>query len=283
MLPASKAVPKEMLPVFDKPLIQYAVEEARAAGIERFVFVTRQGKGPVADHFDRDDALLAHLEARGETALAAEVKNAVLPPDAAVFVYQTSPRGLGHAVLCAREAVGDEPFAVLLPDELLLAEPPCLAALMDVYRATGGSVVALAEVPRAETGRYGIAAPREGARGEPAIPLADMVEKPDPAAAPSTLAIVGRYVLHPAVFDLLEAQPPGRGGEIQLTDALAALARTGPLHGLRFDGRRFDCGDGAGLLLAALALALDRPDARKRLLPFLRETIPSARRRRARS
>ena len=197
-LPASKAVPKVMLPVVDKPLIQYAVEEARAAGIEEFIFVTGRGEAAIRAHFDGDKDLDAYLTARGDKAALAHTASAVLVPGSAKFTCQERPLGLGHAVLCARELVGNEPFAVLLPDELLLREPPCLAELVEVHDRTGGSVVALAEVPQAETGRYGIVeiAAEEGRT----VTLSGMVEKPDPAQAPSRLALIGRYVLQPGVF-----------------------------------------------------------------------------------
>ena len=273
-LPASKAVPKVMLPVVDKPLIQYAVEEARAAGIEEFIFVTGRGEATIKDHFERDDALDAYLVARGDDAALAAIANAVLAPGSAAFARQEEPLGLGHAVLCARDLVGDEPFAVLLPDELLLGDPPCLAELVEVHGQTGGSVVALAEVPQAETGRYGIAevAAEEGRT----VALSGMVEKPDPARAPSRLALIGRYVLQPGVFARLATQAPGAGGEIQLTDAMAAMAREEPFHGVRFNGCRFDCGSPMGAVQATIACAMERPELRQELLSFLREVTPSS-------
>lgn len=272
-LPASKAVPKEMLPVLDRPLIQYAVDEARAAGIEQFIFVTGRDQATLVKHFARDEELDRHLAARGDDATRARVDSTELPPGAAVFTRQERPLGLGHAVLCARALVGDEPFAVLLPDELLLSDPPCLAALVAVQARTGGSVVALAEVPQAETGRYGIAevAGEEGGT----VTLSGMVEKPDPADAPSRLAIVGRYVLQPGLFARLAAQAPGAGGEIQLTDAMAAMAGQEPFHGVRFAGQRFDCGSPAGVVQATVACALERPALRQDLLSFLRQVVPA--------
>ena len=203
-LPASKAVPKAIMPVVDKPLIQYAVEEARAAGIEKIILVTARGEAAIKDHFDRDGELDAYLAARQDDTALARAASAVLAPGTAAFARQDEPRGLGHAILCARDLIGDEPFAVLLPDELLLGDPPCLAGLIEVHGRTGGSVVALAEVPQAETGRYGIVevAAEEG----PTVALSGMVEKPDPAEAPSRLALIGRYVLQPGVFARLAAQ-----------------------------------------------------------------------------
>ena len=272
-LPASKAVPKVMLPVVDKPLIQYAVEEARAAGIEEIIFVTGRDEPAIRDHFERDEALDAHLAARGNDRALAATASAVLAPGSASFARQEEPLGLGHAVLCARDLVGDEPFAVLLPDELLLGDPPCLAALAEVHGRSGGSVVALAEVPQAETGRYGIVevAAEEGRT----VTLSGMVEKPAPDRAPSRLALIGRYVLEPGIFVRLAAQVPGAGGEIQLTDAMAAMVQEEPFHGVRFTGRRFDCGSPAGYLQATIACALERPELRQDLLSFLRGITPS--------
>ena len=273
-LPASKAMPKAMLPVVDKPLVQYAVEEARAAGIEEIIFVTGRGEAAFRDHFERDEALDAHLAARGDDEALAATAGAALAPGAAVFVRQEEPLGLGHAVLCARDLVGEEPFAVLLPDELLLGDPPCLAGLVEVHGRTGGSVVALAEVPQSETGRYGIvevAGEEEGG----ALPLAGMVEKPDPAEAPSRLALIGRYVLQPGVFARLAAQAPGAGGEFQLTDAMAAMAREEKFHGVHFTGQRFDCGSPMGTIQATVACAMERPELKQELLSFLREVTPS--------
>ena len=273
-LPASKAVPKVMLPVVDKPLIQYAVEEARAAGIEQIIFVTGRGEAAVKDHFERDEALDAFLAARGDDSALAATASAVLAPGSARFVRQEKPLGLGHAVLCARDLVGDEPFAVLLPDELLLGDPPCLAALVEVHGRSGGNVVALAEVPQSETERYGIVevAAEEGRT----VTLSGMVEKPAPDRAPSRLALLGRYVLQPGTFARLAAQAPGAGGEMQLTDAMAAMASDEPFCGVRFTGRRFDCGSPAGYLQATIACALERPDLRQDLLTFLRRITPES-------
>ena len=272
-LPASKAVPKVLLPVVDKPLIQYAVEEARAAGVEEFIFVTGRGEAAIKDHFERDEALDAFLAARGDDAALAATAGAVLAPGTDAFARQEEPLGLGHAVLCARDLVGDEPFAVLLPDELLLGDPPCLAELVEVHGRTGGSVVALAEVPQRETGRYGIVevAAEEGRT----VTLSGMVEKPDPTEAPSRLALIGRYILQPGIFARLATQAPGAGGEIQLTDAMAAMAREEQFHGVRFNGRRFDCGSPMGAIQATIACAMERPELRQELLSFLREVTPS--------
>ena len=272
-LPATKAVSKEMLPVIDKPLIQYAVEEARAAGIEHFIFVTGRHEAAIEGHFGRDDELAQYLVARGDDAALARIEGAEMPPGAVTVTRQQQPLGLGHAVLCARDLVGGEPFAVLLPDELLLGDPPCLAELVRVQGRTGGNVVALAEVPQEETGRYGIVEVAGEAEGG-AVALSGMVEKPDPAKAPSRLAIIGRYVLQPGLFARLAAQAPGAGGEIQLTDAMAAMAREEPFHGVRYAGRRFDCGSPTGFLQATIACALERPALRQDLLSFLRGVVP---------
>ena len=272
-LPASKAVPKVMLPVVDTPLIQYAVDEARAAGIEEFVFVTGRGEATIRDHFNRDDELDAHLAARHDDTAQALAAGAVLAPGAASFARQEEPLGLGHAVLCAQHLVGDEPFAVLLPDELLLGTPPCLAELVELHGQTGGNVVALAEVPQAETGRYGIA--EVVAEDGRTVTLSGMVEKPAPEQAPSRLALIGRYVLQPTIFARLAAQAPGAGGEIQLTDAMAAMTGDASFRGVRFSGQRFDCGSPAGFLQATVACALERPELRQDLLSFLRGIAPS--------
>ncbi|MDE0201957.1 MAG: UTP--glucose-1-phosphate uridylyltransferase [Rhodospirillaceae bacterium] len=273
-LPASKAVPKVLLPVVDKPLIQYAVEEARAAGIEEFIFVAGRGEAAIEDHFKSDEALDAYLAARSDDAALAVTAGAVLEPGTAKIVRQEEPLGLGHAVLCARDLVGDEPFAVLLPDELLLGDPPCLSELVAVHGKTEGSVVALAEVPQAETGRYGIVevAGEEGRT----VTISGMVEKPEPERAPSRLALIGRYVLQSGVFARLSALAPGAGGEIQLTDAMAAMANEEHFHGVRFTGQRFDCGSPAGYLRATIACALKRPELRQDLLAFLRRITPAA-------
>ena len=259
-LPATKAVPKEMLPVVDKPLIQYAVEEALAAGIENIVFVTGRGKSAMEDHFDHAFELEAVLEGRGKTAELVQANAPVLTPGKLFYTRQQEPKGLGHAVWCARELVGDEPFAVILPDDLVLAEVPCLKQMVDVHESTCGNVVAVMDVPREHTNRYGIldVASDDGRLAE----IKGLVEKPEPADAPSTLSIIGRYILLPEIFDHLERGERGAGGEIQLTDAMASVLGTAPFHGFRFDGRRYDCGDKIGFLEANVAFALARPDLR---------------------
>ena len=256
-----------MLPVVDKPLIQYAVEEAQAAGIETFVFVTARGKSALEDHFDLAAELDGALAAGGKDDLRAAASRMVPAAGAVVHVRQQAPLGLGHAVWCARHVVGDAPFAVLLPDDLVLSERPCLAQLLDVHRQHGGNVAAVMDVPREETARYGVLDVVED-DGRLAS-VRGLVEKPAPADAPSTLAIVGRYVLDPSVMTALDAQETGAGGEIQLTDAMARTVGAVPFHGLRFEGRRFDCGDKMGFLEANIACALARPE----LAPATREIL----------
>ncbi|MGD9535928.1 MAG: UTP--glucose-1-phosphate uridylyltransferase GalU [Alphaproteobacteria bacterium] len=269
-LPATKATPKEMLSVVDKPLIQYAVEEAMAAGIEEFIFVTGRGKSAIEDHFDHSAELEALLAARGKNDPAA-LGMLRLPPGTVAYTRQQEPLGLGHAVWCARHLVGDEPFAVLLADELVMAETPCLAQLVALYERVGGCVFALADVPREQTARYGIVdiASDDGE----VVEIKGMVEKPAPDAAPSTASIIGRYILQPDVFAELDRQETGIGGEIQLTDSLARLLGATPFHGLRFKGQRFDCGSKAGFLKASIAYAMKRPELRGELEPFLAELL----------
>ena len=257
-LPATKAIPKEMLPVVDRPLIQYAVEEAWAAGVENVVLVTARGKSAVEDHFDRIGELNRTLEARGKTDLLAAADGMTPMPGNIAHVRQQEPLGLGHAVWCARRLVGDRPFAVLLPDDLVLSAKPCLAQLVERHAELGGSVVAVMDVPREETGRYGIldVGSDDGAVAE----VRGLVEKPHPDEAPSTLSIIGRYVLDPSVMRALDAQRVGAGGEIQLTDAMADTIGRVPVHGLRFEGVRYDCGERMGFLEANIAHALARAD-----------------------
>ncbi len=257
-LPATKAIPKEMLPLADRPLIQHAVEEARAAGIEQFVFVTSRGKSALEDHFDLNGELNAVLETRGKTDLLKVVKDIQIPAGRLAYVRQAEPLGLGHAVWCAREFVGDEPFAVLLPDEQVLHDRPCLAQMMDAYRTVGGNLLSVFEVPREQTNRYGIL--DVGDDDGRLVTVRGLVEKPAPDKAPSNLSIQGRYILQPEVFDHLSAFERGAGGEIQLTDAMAKLIGRQPFHGFRFEGARYDCGDKLGFVLANVAYALRRGD-----------------------
>ena len=257
-LPATKSMPKEMLPVVDKPLIQYAVEEARAAGVEQFIFVTGRGKTAIEDHFDRSIELELTLESRGRQDALDELKSWMPEPGQIAYVRQQEPLGLGHAVWCARELVGDEPFAVLLADDLILADVPCLKQMADAQAASGGNVIATMEVAREHTDRYGVI-DSNGAPGK-LMPVHGLVEKPDPADSPSCNAVIGRYILMPEVFEELERKETGAGGEIQLTDAMAKLIGRHPFHALSFEGRRFDCGNKLGFLEANVAFALSRDD-----------------------
>jgi UTP--glucose-1-phosphate uridylyltransferase len=258
-----------MLPVVDKPLIQYAVEEAQAAGIEEFIFVTGRSKSAIEDHFDRSYELEQTLRERGKAAQVEAVTSCLPHPGQIAYTRQQDPLGLGHAVWCARNLVGDEPFAVLLADDLILADTPCLQQMINAYRREEGNYVAVMDVPRAHTNRYGIL-DIEADDGH-TVRARGVVEKPDPAKAPSTLSIIGRYILQPEVFDHLSRTGRGAGDEIQLTDALAKLIGNNnrPFLGLRFDGRRFDCGDKAGFLEANIAFALARPD----MAPAVRKII----------
>jgi UTP--glucose-1-phosphate uridylyltransferase len=259
ILPATKAMPKEMLTVVDRPLIHYAVEEAKAAGIEQFYFVTGRAKSSLEDHFDHAFELEATLRERGKDVQLAEL-HAWLPTAGQIaYTRQQRPLGLGHAVWCARHLVGDEPFAVVLVDDLMVCDPPCLKQMVDAYDETGGNVVAVVEVPRAQTSRYGVLDITED-KGN-LVRAKGVVEKPNPAEAPSNLTIIGRYIIQPEVFRHLETMRPGSGNEIQLTDGLAALIAEGQdFHGLRATGRRFDCGDKLGFLEANIALGLEHPE-----------------------
>jgi len=240
-LPATKAIPKEMLPLADKPLIQHAVDEARAAGIEMFVFVTSRGKSPLEDHFDLNYELNDTLRRRGKNDLLKIVEDIRIESGHLSYVRQAEPLGLGHAVWCAREFIGDEPFAVLLPDEQVLGEKPCLVQMMEAYEEVGGNLLSVFEVPREQTNKYGIL-DIEAEKGR-LVGVKGLVEKPDPTVAPSNLSIQGRYILQPEIFAHLSRFEKGAGGEIQLTDAMAKLIGHQPFHGFKFEGRRFDCGD----------------------------------------
>jgi len=258
-LPATKAMPKEMLTVVDRPLIQYAVEECLAAGIEEFVFVTGRNKGVLEDHFDSAYELETTLEQRRKMAEIKQTRDATLKAGNAIFTRQQKPLGLGHAVWCARHWIGREPFAVLLPDELTISSPTCTAQLVAAHEKTGGSVVAVMDVPREQTKNYGIAAVK--AEKDGLAEITGMIEKPKPEEAPSTLAFIGRYVLLPEVFDHLDRHEAGSGGEIQLTDAMARMIGQSPFHSLRYVGQRYDCGSRIGFLEANVAIALHRPDS----------------------
>ena len=268
-LPATKVLPKEMLPIVDKPLIQYALEEAMEAGIEEFVLVTGRGKNLMEDHFDHAFELEAILAERGKLAELEAIERMTPDPGHLSYTRQRRPRGLGHAVWCAREFISGEPFAVVLPDDLILATPGCLKQMVDVYKETGGNLVAVEDVPREQTERYGIL-DVETDNGRLAK-ARGVIEKPVPEQAPSTLSIVGRYILQPEVFKHLDEQEEGAGGEIQLTDALAKTIGDTEFHGLRFHGRRFDCGTKIGFVAANVAFAV----ARDEMNDDIREVIQS--------
>ena len=257
-LPANKSMPKEMLTVVDKPVIQYALEEARAAGIEDFIFVTGRNKTALEDHFDYSYELQRTLEERGKTAALELIKSWLPKPGQVASIRQQLPLGLGHAVLCAKNLIGNEPFAVILPDDLVLSKTPCLQQLVEVHEETGGNVVAVVDVPREHTNKYGIldVSSDDGRLAS----VRGLVEKPAPAEAPSTLSIIGRYILTPTIFGHLETTGKGAGGEIQLTDGMVKLLGSEPFHGLRFEGARYDCGDKIGFLEANLAFGLARSD-----------------------
>ncbi len=257
-LPATKAMPKEMLTVVDRPLIQYAVDEAREAGIEHFVFITGRNKGVIEDHFDRQFELEHTLESRGKDSALAELQKDLPSAGQTSFTRQQEPLGLGHAVWCARELVGDQPFALLLPDMVFQARPGVMKQMMEAYEETGGNIIGVEEVDPADTASYGIVARGEGPDARFAI--TGMVEKPQPADAPSNLFISGRYILQPEIFSILSEKRKGAGGEIQLTDAMQVLIRQQAFTGVKYKGRVFDCGSKIGFLTANVIFALDRPD-----------------------
>lgn len=258
VLPMTKSIPKEMLPVVDRPLIQYVVDEAREAGIEHIVFVTGRGKGAIEDYFDHAPELENALDAKKKAAIKEETMHSVLPQGGCSFTRQQQAKGLGHAVWCARQIVGDKPFAVLLPDVIVRGPRSCLAQLMDQYE-DGRNLLSVEEVPEEEVSKYGVIAPKGDASGN-VIEMSGMVEKPERADAPSNLAVHGRYVLQPEIFDILENTGKGAGGEIQLTDAMADLMAKQPFYAVRFDGESHDCGSKAGFVMANLAFAMDRPE-----------------------
>ena len=270
-LPATKAMAKEMLPVVDKPLIQYAVEEARAAGIEEFCFITGRGKTALVEHFDIAFELEATLRDRNRVEALALLRESAVEPGSLVSVRQQVPLGLGHAIWCARAFIDNDPFAILLPDDLILADTSWVAQLKDVYQQTGGNVIAVEEVPRDQTNRYGIL--KVGADDGRVAEVLGLVEKPKPEDAPSNLSVIGRYVLMPEVIGHLAKMERGAGNEVQLTDGMAKLIGTQPFHGLRCEGRRFDCGSKEGFLEAQIAFALNRPDLRDAVRAFLKKYL----------
>jgi len=267
-LPATKAIPKEMLTVVDRPVIQHVVDEARAAGIEHFIFVTGRGKGAIEDHFDSQFELESTLAGRGKKAELEQLKADLPRAGQTSFTRQQAPHGLGHAVWCAREIVGDEPFALLLPDMLHFGPRPCLAEMIEAYAAHGGNHIAVSPVPEDQTHLYGIVGVED--RAAKVSRITRMIEKPKPAEAPSNLHITGRYILQPEIFAILEKGERGAGGEIQVTDAMIRLAESQPFHAVRFDGTIYDCGAKIGFLLANVAYGLARDD----LGPALRAELP---------
>lgn len=268
-LPATKAMPKEMLTVVDKPLIQYAVEEALEAGIEQIIFVTGRGKSALEDHFDISYELETTMRQRGKSLdLIDGIRQ---KPGSPVYIRQQQPLGLGHAVWCAREIVGDEPFAVFLPDELMVGTPGFMSQMVAAYEKLGGNVIGALEVPEADTDKYGIISP--GKRDGKIVEVTALVEKPAKGTAPSNLMIPGRYILQPEVMKILDRQETGAGGEIQLTDAMAQLIGTQPFHGFTFDGQRYDCGDKAGYIEANLAVALARADIGPHVRAFAKSLL----------
>ena len=267
-LPATKALPKEMLPVVDKPLIQYAVEEAAAAGIEEFIFVTGRNKTAIEDHFDHSFELEETLLAKGKAAALATVRGMIHEPGTVAYVRQQEPAGLGHAVWCARHLIHDEPVAVLLADDLILGSS-CLAEMVASYQ--GGNMVAVMDVPKSETGSYGIITP--GADHGQLVEVSGLVEKPDPANAPSNIGVVGRYIIESGVFAQLGTQDRGAGNEVQLTDALARQIGKVPFHGFRFSGERFDCGSKIGFLQANIAFAMSRDDLAEPLASWIKNRM----------
>lgn len=269
-LPATKSVPKEIMTLVDRPLIQYAIDEARAAGIKEFIFVTSRGKGALEDYFDHAPQLEAELERKGKTDILETLENTNMESGAVAYVRQHKPKGLGHAVWCARRLVGDEPVAVLLPDDVIAAEKPCLQQMVEAYEETGGNMVAAMEVPAEKTSSYGVLDVADDMGN--LVSVKGMVEKPKAGTAPSNLAVIGRYILAPQVLDNLHNTQAGAGGEIQLTDAIAQeIGANNNVYGYRFRGQRFDCGSKAGFLQATVSFGLARDDLRDDLSQFLQD------------
>jgi len=257
-LPATKVMPKEMLPLVDRPLIQHAIEEARDAGIEEFIFITGRAKEMLEEHFDHQPELMATLEARHKTDLIEKIRSTALPEGSLFLTRQAKPLGLGHAIWCARKLVGDEPFAILLPDDVILGQRGCLSQMIETYNKVGGNLVAVMDVAPEQTSSYGILDIRSD--DGKLIDIKGLVEKPRPENAPSNTSIIGRYILQPSVFNHLATFEKGAGGEIQLTDAMAKLIGKQPFHGLRYDGQRYDCGNRLGFIEANIAFALQDPE-----------------------
>lgn len=275
-LPATKSVPKEIMTLVDRPLIQYAIDEARAAGIKEFIFVTSRGKGALEDYFDHAPELEASLRSKGKHQLLDVLENTNMDSGAIAYIRQHKPMGLGHAVWCARRLIGDEPFAVMLPDDVISAETPCLKQMVDAHQETGGCMVAAMDVKPEQTPSYGVLDIAEE-KADGLFKVRGMVEKPAMEDAPSTSAVIGRYILTPDVMNNLHSVRKGSGGEIQLTDAIALeVEQNRPVHGLRFKGQRFDCGSKAGFLQATVSFALSREDLHDEFSIFLRELMPLA-------
>ncbi|MBA4749949.1 MAG: UTP--glucose-1-phosphate uridylyltransferase GalU [Alphaproteobacteria bacterium] len=270
-LPATKAMPKEMLPIVDKPLIQYALEEADAAGIEQFIFVTGRGKTAIEDHFDHSIEVEHLLRERSSDTELESLRSIIMTPGSISYTRQQEPLGLGHAVWCARHYIQDEPFAVLLADDFIFGGPGCLQEMIDAYDTCGGNMAAVMDVPKTQVSKYGIMDVAED-RGH-LVSATGVVEKPHIEDAPSTLAVIGRYILQPDIFTVLDGQGKGASGEIQLTDAIAAMLPTTPLSGVRFQGKRYDCGSKVGFLAANMAVGLAREDLRSDLLQAYKELL----------
>lgn len=272
-LPATKSVPKEIMTLVDKPLIQYAIDEARAAGITEFIFVTSRGKGALEDYFDLAPNLEEELRRKGKTDILKMLEDTNMDSGAIAYIRQHKALGLGHAVWCARRLIGDQPFAVILPDDVISAQKPCLQQMAEAYAETGGNMVAAMEVAPERTSSYGIL-DVENTDGN-LVEVRGMVEKPKMGDAPSNLAVIGRYILSPSVLKNLDEMKQGAGGEIQLTDAIAAdLAQNRKVYGYRFEGQRFDCGSKSGFLQASVAYGLARPDLREDLAAYLKSIVP---------
>jgi len=271
-LPATKSVPKEIMTLVDRPLVQYAIDEARAAGIKEFLFVTSRGKGALEDYFDNAPQLEQELRKKGKLELLEILKSTNMDSGEIAYMRQHKPLGLGHAVWCARRLIGNEPFAVILPDDVIAAEKPCLQQMIEAFEETQGNIVAAMEVPDDQASSYGILDIKEDMGA--LVSTKGMVEKPAPGTAPSNLAVIGRYILTPTVLKMLNKKKPGAGGEIQLTDAIADARDEGEeVYGFRFRGQRFDCGSKAGFLQATVSFALARDDLREDLQNFLYETL----------
>jgi UTP--glucose-1-phosphate uridylyltransferase len=270
-LPATKSIPKEIMTLVDRPLIQYAIDEARAAGIKEFIFVTSRGKSALEDYFDYAPELESELRKKGKTDLLEVLKDTNMDSGAIAYVRQNRPMGLGHAVWCARRLIGNEPFAVLLPDDVIAAEKPCLQQMVEAYAETGGNMVAAMEVPPEKASSYGVL--DIGSENGAIVEAKGMVEKPPAGNAPSNLAVIGRYILSPQVLNNLNRIKQGAGGEIQLTDAIAEEIGTGKVYGYRFRGQRYDCGSKAGFLQATVAFGLSRPDLRDEFGAYLHDLM----------